>query len=151
MSPSVLTNAETPATTTRTITATQPRPWITDPMARPAAPPKIAIKLIRLTRYRYEPPRSLSVPSRPPIAGSRPVVLSPTANPTASGTHIPSAARIMSGHGGRAGFGRTSSTSQSGKTAARISAARVLIRAGVRLSLIAAPPRRRFFLPNGPW
>ena len=92
------------------------------------------------------PPRSVSVPSRPPAASSRPV-LGP---PAASGTQVASAARIMSGHGHGAGFGRTSSDSQSGTTAARIAAARVLIRARLRSSLIAAPPRRRF-LPNGSW
>ncbi len=44
----------------------------------------------------------------------------------------------MSGHGSGAGFGRMSSLSQSGTTAARIAAARVRIKARLRSSLIAA-------------
>jgi hypothetical protein len=46
----------------------------------------------------------------------------------------------MSGHGGGAGFGRTTSASQPGTTAARTAAARVRIVARLRSSLIAAPP-----------
>jgi uncharacterized protein (TIGR03083 family) len=45
---------------------------------------------------------------------------------------------MMSGQGSGAGFGRTSSASQSGTTAARIAAARVLIWARLRSSLFAA-------------
>ena len=138
MSPTVLSTADAPATTTRAITAIQPRPWITDPMARPAAPPNTPTVLIRLTRFRYEPPRSVSEPSSPPTAGSRPIVVLPTPNATPSGTQMASAVRIMSGHGSGAGFGRTSSASQSGTTAARMAAARVLIWARLRSSLIAS-------------
>jgi hypothetical protein len=43
----------------------------------------------------------------------------------------------MSGHGGGAGFGRTVSASQSGTTAARTAAARALIWAMLRSSLVA--------------
>jgi hypothetical protein len=50
-----------------------------------------------------------------------------------------SAVRIMSGHGSGAGFGRTSSASQSGTTAALMAAARVLISARLRWSLIVSP------------
>ena len=75
----------------------------------------------------------------------------PTANAVASGTQIASAARIISGHGHGAGFGRTNSASQSGTTAARIAAARVLIRARLRSSLIAAHLLAVNFLPNGAW
>jgi hypothetical protein len=109
-----------------------------EPMASPTAPPNTPTTLTRLTRLRYEPPRSVSVPSSPPMAGSRPIVGLPTANPTASGTQMASAARIMSGHGSGAGFGRISSASQSGTTAARTAAARVRKMARLRSSLIAA-------------
>src|SRR5580698_3970438 len=138
MSPIVLSTADTPATTTSATTAIQPRPWIADPTARPTAPPNTPTVLIRLTRFRYEPPRSVSEPSSPPTAGSRPIVVLPTANATPSGTQMASVARIMSPHGGGAGFGRTSSASQSGTTAARTAAARVLIWARLRSSLILA-------------
>ena len=77
------------------------------------------------------------------------VASGPSASDAASGTQIASAARIISGHGGATGFGRTTSASQSGTTAAVIAAARVLIRAGLRLTL----SRRHasvYFLPNGP-
>jgi hypothetical protein len=43
----------------------------------------------------------------------------------------------MSGHGGGAGFGRTSSASQSGTIASRTATARVLIWSRCRSSLIA--------------
>ena len=119
-------------------------------MARPTAPPNTPTALIRSTRLRYEPPRSVIVPSSPPVAGSKPMLGLPTANPVPSGTQIASVARIMSGHGSGAGFGRTSSASQSGTVAARIAAVRALIRAGLRSSLdlpyiACAPPRRRSF------
>src|ERR1700677_2862998 len=107
MSPIVLSAADTPATTTSATTAIQPRPWIADPMARPTAPPNTPTVLIRLIRFRYEPPRSVSEPSSPPTAGSRPIVVLPTANATPSGTQMASVARIMSGHGGGAGVGPT--------------------------------------------
>src|SRR5580704_5606474 len=150
MSPTVLSTADAPATTTRATTAIQPRPWMADPMARPTAPPNTPTALIRSTRLRYEPPRSVIVPSSPPVAGSKPMLGLPTANPVPSGTQIASVARIMSGHGSGAGFGRTSSASQSGTVAARIAAVRALIRAGLRSSLdlpyiACAPPRRRSF------
>src|SRR5580700_11493309 len=117
MSPSVLSTADTPATTTSATTAIQPRPWITDPTVSPAAPPNTPTALTRLTRFRYEPPRSVIEPSSPPTAGSRPIVVLPAANATPSGTQMASAARIMSGHGSGAGFGRTTSARQSGTTA----------------------------------
>ena len=143
---------DTPATTTSATTAIQPRPWIADPMARPTAPPNTAAELTRLTRCRYEPPVSAIVPSSPPMAGRIPIAALPSPKATDSGTLIASAARIMSGQGSGAGFGRTTSASQSGTTAARIAAARpprVLIRAGLRSS----PPgsMHSIFLPNGPW
>src|SRR5580693_9056682 len=138
MSPTVLSTADAPAITTRATTAIQPRPWIADPTARPTAPPNTPTTLTRLTRFRYEPPRSVSEPSSPPTAGSRPIVVLPTANATPSGTQMASVARIMSPHGGGAGFGRTSSASQSGTTAARTAAARVLIWAMLRSSLMAS-------------
>jgi uncharacterized protein (TIGR03083 family) len=75
------------------------------------------------------------------VLSAHPLVL---VNPIPSGRHVASAARIMSGHGSGAGLGRTSSASQSGTTASRIAAARVLIGAGLRLSLIASPPPRLF-------
>ena len=90
------------------------------------------------------------MPSRPPAAGSDPIEGLLTANPTASGTQIASAARIMSGHGSGAGFGCTSSASQSGTTAARTAAARVLIGARLRSPLIAAHLLAVTFVPNGP-
>jgi hypothetical protein len=74
-------------------------------MARPAAPPNTPTAPTFLTRLRYDPPRSVIVPSRSPKDGSRPIVIWPTANPIPSGRHVASAARIMSGHGsGPAGF-----------------------------------------------
>ena len=84
------------------------------------------------------PPRSVIEPSSPPVAGSRPIEVLPTANAAPSGTQMASADRIMSGHGSGAGFGRTSSASQSGTTAARTAAARVLIWARLRSSLIVS-------------
>src|SRR5580692_12194427 len=103
MSPIVLSTADAPATTTRASTAIQPRPWIADPMAKPAAPPNTPTALIRLTRLRYEPPRSVSEPSSPPTAGSRPIVVLPTANATPRGTQMASVVRIISGQGSGAG------------------------------------------------
>ena len=141
MSPTALSTPDTPATTTRAITASQPWPWTADPMARPAAPPNTAALQTRFTRLRYGPPVSAIVPSRPPIAGSTPRVPLPSASDTDSGTQIASAARIISGQGTGAGRGRTTSASHSGTTAARIAAARppsVLIMAGLRSSLPAA-------------
>ena len=76
----------------------------------------------------------------------------PTANATPSGTQMASVPRIMSPHGSGAGFGRTSSASQSGTTAARTAAARVLIWAMLRSSLILAHLLAvTFFLPNDLW
>src|ERR1700722_4488609 len=138
MSPTVLSTADAPAITTSATTAIQPRPWIADPTARPTAPPNTPTALTRLTRFRYEPPRSVSEPSSPPAAGSRPIVVLCTANASPSGTQMASAARIMSGHGSGAGFGRTSSASPSRMTAARPAAARVLIWARLHSSLMAA-------------
>src|SRR5579859_6041548 len=138
MSPIVLSTADTPAITTSAITAIQPRPWIADPTARPTAPPNTPTALTRFTRFRYDPPRSVSDPSSPPIAGSRPIEVLPAANAIPSGRQMASAARIMSGHGSGAGFGRTTSASQSGTTAARMAAARVLIWARLRSSLMAS-------------
>ena len=48
-------------------------------MARPAAPPNTPTAPTFLTRLRYDPPRSVIVPSRPPKEGSRPIVIWPTA------------------------------------------------------------------------
>jgi hypothetical protein len=56
----------------------------------------------------------------------------------------------MAGQGGRAGFGRITSASQSGTTGARAAAARLLIRARLPSSLIAALSLF-IFLPNGQW
>ena len=103
-------------------TASQPCPWITDPIASPAAPPNTAAELTRLTRFRYEPPVSTIVPCSPPVAGSTPSVPLPAAKATESGTQTASTARIMPGHGTGAGCGRTTSASQSGTTAARTAA-----------------------------
>jgi hypothetical protein len=128
---------DTPAITTSVATASQPWPWMTDPIISPAAPPPTAAVPTRLTRCRYEPPASTMVPSRPPMAGSTPSVPLPSGKVTASGTQIARAARSMAGHGTGAGRGRTTSASQSGTTS-RIAAARALIRAGPPSSLIAA-------------
>ena len=141
MSPIALSTPDTPATTTRAITASQPWPWTADPMARPAAPPNTAALQTRFTRLGYGPSVSAIVPSNPPIAGSTPREPLPSASDTDSGTQIASAARIISGQGTGAGRGRTTSASHSGMTAARIAAARppsVLIMAGLRSSLPAA-------------
>ena len=140
MSPTALSTPDTPATTTRATTAGQPWPCTTDPMARPAAPPSAALPT-RFTRLRYGPPVSAIVPSIPPIAGSTPSVPWPSASDADSGTQIASTARIISGQGTGVRFGRTTSASQSGTTAARTAAARsptVLVRARLRSSLSAA-------------
>ncbi len=51
MSPAALSTPDTPATTTSATTASQPCPWVTAPMARPAAPPPAAVAT-RFTRLR---------------------------------------------------------------------------------------------------
>src|ERR1700730_361071 len=150
MSPTVLSTADAPAITTTATTAIQPRAGIAGPTARPTAPPNTPTALTRLTRFRYEPPRSVIEPSSPPTAGSRAIVVLPAANPTPSGRQVASAARIMSGHGSGAGFGRTTSASQSGTTAARMAAARVLLWAGPRSPLIAAHLLAVDFSPERP-
>jgi uncharacterized protein (TIGR03083 family) len=58
-------------------------------------------------------------PISPPMAGSMLKNRWPVAIPTAIGTQIASTARTMSGHGGGAGFGRTTSASHSGTIASR--------------------------------
>src|SRR5690348_8328347 len=118
MSPRALSNPDTPATATRATTASQPCPWVTAPMASPAAPPNTAALQTRFTRLRYGPPASANVPSSPPVAGSTPSEPRPAANDTDRGTQIASAARAISGHGTGARRGRTISASHSGTTTA---------------------------------
>jgi len=87
-------------------------------MASPAAPPNTAALQTRFTRFRYGPPASASVPSRPPVAGSTPSETRPAANDTDRGTQIASAARVISGHGTGARRSRTTSASHAGTTTA---------------------------------
>src|SRR5580693_3548532 len=156
-SPIELSTPDAPATTTSASTAVQPCPWITDPMVRPTAPPSTPDAATRLARVRYVPPVSDIAPSRPPIAGSTPSVPLPTANAADSGTQIASAVRTISGHGSGAGFGRTTSTSQSGTTSSRTAEARVMISPGLLFTtgIIAgrrpAPANSFFIIQNGPW
>ena len=131
--PSSLTSTDTPATRTRTTTVIQPRPWIKVPMVSPAAPPNTVADPTRLTRARYGPPTSTTAAISPPMAGNRPSAGLCAASPAASGTPMASAARTISGQGGRARCGRTISTSQSGATASRTLAA-------CRGSSLSSPP-----------
>jgi hypothetical protein len=144
MSPRALSNPDTPATTTRATTATQPCPWVTAPMVSPAAPPNTAALQTRFTRLRYGPPASAIVPSSPPVAGSTPSVPRPAANDTDSGTQIASAARAISGHGTGARRGRTTSASHPGTTTARRDRA-------AWAPLIAVRHTPLILVPNGPW
>lgn len=81
------------------------------------------------------------------MAGSNPIEVLPTATAVPSGTQMASTALAMSGHGSGAGLGRTSSASQSGMIAARITAARVLMRARLRTPHTSSSS---IFSPNGP-
>ena len=109
---------DTPATTTRAITATQPRPWISDPTSSPAAPPPTAAVATRLTRDRYGPPWSIMMLIRPPIAGSMASDRFPDAIPMASGTQMATTAWAIAPHGTGAFLGRMTSASQSGTASA---------------------------------
>ena len=140
MSPSALSSPDTPATTISATTASQPCPWVTEPMASPAAPPNTAALQTRFTRLRYGPPASAIVPSSPPVAGSTPSVPRPAAYAADSGTQIASAARVISGHGTGARRGRTTSASQPGTTTSRTAVAPLIAVRHIRLILV----------PNGP-
>jgi hypothetical protein len=105
---------DTPATTTTTPTAIQPRPWISVPISSPGAPPSTAAAPIRSTRSPYGPPASIITDTSPPMAGNRRRSRRPVANPTAIGTHTASTASVIVAQGTGTFFGRMISASHCG-------------------------------------